>query len=99
MAAQDYTLNSIEFIIKKAKFYDKFSGKLNTRQAKVIERIFTEGADGFKGGLSADNYISIALTSKATVTRDLQDLVEMQALIKTGILKGTRYYINLEQLV
>jgi Fic family protein len=87
-------MSSIEFIIKKAKFYDKFKKRLNVRQEKVIQRIFEEGVDGFKGGLSADNYISIAPTSKATATRDLQDLVAMEALTKTGILKGTRYYIN-----
>ena len=67
------------------------------RLEKVIQRIFEECIDGFKGGLSADNYISIIPTSKATATRDLQDLVEIKALTKTGILKGTRYYINLEE--
>jgi len=46
--------------------------------------MFEEGIDGFKGGLSADNYISISKTSRATATRDLQDLVEKGALTKTG---------------
>lgn len=34
--------------------------------------------DGFKGGLSAEN---CAKTSRATATRDLQDLVEKSALM------------------
>lgn len=38
--------------------------------------MFREGTAGFKGGLSAENYIAIAKTSRATATRDLQDLVE-----------------------
>ena len=57
--------------------------------------MFREGIDGFKGGLSADNYISITKTSRATATRDLQDLVEMGALTKTGELRHTRYHLNL----
>lgn len=65
------------------------------RQAKVIERIFREGPDGFKGGLSAENYIAITGTSRATTTRDLQDLVEIGALSRTGDRRHTRYWLAL----
>jgi Fic family protein len=61
--------------LAKAKFYDKHRGTFNARQEKVIARIFREGIDGFRGGLSAENYISITGTSRATATRDLQDLI------------------------
>jgi Fic family protein len=54
-----------------------------------------EGIDGFKGGLSAENYISISKASRATATRDLQDLVEKGALTRTGALRHTRYHLNL----
>jgi Fic family protein len=57
--------------------------------------MFGEGIDGFRGGLSAENYVSISKTSRATATRDLQDLVEKGALIKTGELRHTRYYLSL----
>jgi Fic family protein len=57
--------------------------------------MFREGIDGFKGGLSPDNYITITKTSRATATRDLQDLVTMGALTKTGELRHTRYHLNL----
>lgn len=57
--------------------------------------MFKEGIDGFKGGLSAENYISIAKTSRATATRDLQDLVEKRALTRTGERRHTRYYFKL----
>ena len=69
----------------------------NERQAKVIERIFREGPDGFKGGLSAENYIAITGMSRATTTRDLQDLVEMGALSRTGDRRHTRYWLALSQ--
>ena len=58
--------------------------------------MFREGIDGFKGGLSAENYISITKASRATATRDLQDLVEKGALTKTGELRHTRYFLHLE---
>jgi Fic family protein len=57
--------------------------------------MFHEGIDGFKGGLSADNYIGITKAARATATRDLQDLVEKGALTKTGALRHTRYHLNM----
>jgi Fic family protein len=52
--------------------------------------------DGFKGGLSAENYISITGAARATATRDLQDLVNKGALVRTGALKSTRYHLNID---
>ena len=46
-------------------------------------------------GLSAEKYLSITKTSRATATRDLADLVSLGAFEKTGQLKGTRYLIKL----
>jgi len=95
--AQANTQMRIEFIIEKAKLYDRLRGKLNTRQGKVIERMFREGIDGFKGGMSAKNYISITAAPRTTVTRDLRDLVSKGGLIKTGQLRHTRYYLNIPE--
>ena len=93
--AQRTTETHIQFLINKAKLYDRLRGKFNERQEKVIGRIFREGPEGFKGGLSSENYVSITRTSTATATRDLRELVELGALIKTGKLKGTRYLLSL----
>lgn len=95
LEAQNYSQSMIEFLIKKAKFYAKHKALLNPRQEKVLARIFQEGIEGFKGGLSAENYLSITSTSRATATRDLQDLVDKKILNKKGQLKGTRYYLHL----
>jgi Fic family protein len=95
LEAQNNTIKRVDFYVAKAKFYENFRDELNERQAKVIARMFKEGIDGFKGGLSADNYISISKTSRATATRDLQDLVEKGALTKTGELRHTRYYLKI----
>ncbi|MFO1259288.1 MAG: Fic family protein [Gammaproteobacteria bacterium] len=96
LEAQGYSLEIIDFLIEKNKFYDRARGFLNERQAKVIARLFREGPSGFKGGLSAENYISITGTSRATATRDLRDLVEKKLLLKVGELKGTRYHLNIK---
>lgn len=96
--AQQRTMRLVEFSIAKAKLYDRLGEQLNARQAKVIDRLFKEGPDGFKGGLSAENYISITKTSRATATRDLADLVKKDALTKKGELKHTRYYLNIQTI-
>jgi Fic family protein len=98
LRAQQVTLARVGFFIAKAHFYDRHREKLNLRQAKVIDRIFREGPDGFKGGLSAENYLSITGTSRATATRDLQDLVEMDAVTRTGERRYARYWINLDEV-
>lgn len=96
--AQNNTLKIIEFLIEKAKFFDRFSNHINERQTKAIKRVFNAGHEGFKGGLSADNYIGIVKTSASTATRDLKDLVDKGILHKTGELKSTRYWLALEEM-
>lgn len=93
--AQAQAQHMVDFLIAKTKFYDRLRGQLNERQEKAIARMMREGPDGFKGGLSADNYIRITETSRATATRDLQDLVEKNALVRVGSLKSTRYHLNI----
>lgn len=95
LAALENTHARIDFYIAKARFHDIHRGRLNIRQEKAIARMIREGPDGFKGGLSAENYISITKASRATATRDLNDLVEKGALTKTGSLRHTRYWLNL----
>ncbi|MBO6541619.1 MAG: Fic family protein [Alphaproteobacteria bacterium] len=97
LEAQSYTHQRIEFIIQKTKFYDRYRGQFNKRQEKAIARIFREGPDGFTGGLSAENYISITKTSRTTATRDLSDLVTKGAFSRTGELKGTRYHLAMAE--
>lgn len=96
LKAQVYTQRMIGFLVSKTKFFDRFRGELNERQEKVIGRIFSEGIEGFEGGLRAEKYRRITKTSKATATRDLADLVKKGAMEKAGELKGARYRLRLE---
>ena len=95
LESQNHTQKLIEFLLAKAHLFEKLKGQINERQEKVLTRIFAEGLSGFKGGLSAENYIKITKTSRATATRDLQDLLDKGALFKKGELKGTRYFLSL----
>lgn len=93
--AQDDAEKTIQFTIKKVKFFDKHNKRLNERQRKVINRILEEGINGFKGGMNVKKYISITNTSKATATRDLQELAEMNVFIIKGAGRSTSYEIKI----
>lgn len=45
--------------------------------------------------MSAKKYMSLTKTSKATATRDLQDLVEKGIFAVTGAGRSVRYHLNL----
>ena len=95
LAAQQTTLRRVEFFVAKARFYERMRGRLNARQDKAIGRMFREGVDGFTGGMSAEKYIAITGASRATATRDLQDLAAKGALTRTGERRHTRYHLDL----
>lgn len=97
LAAQVEAEEQIEFTLKKTKFFDRFKGKLNDRQLTVIRRMLEEGTKGFEGGMNARKYIGLTKTSKATATRDMQELVELEAFILAGNARGrsTSYQVNL----
>lgn len=95
LAAQQRTLDRVHFLLAKTRLLDRLRGRINARQEKGLLRMFAEGPDGFRGGLSAANYRTITDAASATATRDLAELVELEALRREGELKHTRYYLNL----
>ncbi|HAT1976585.1 TPA: Fic family protein [Legionella pneumophila] len=97
LEAQQSTYMYIDFIIKKSVILREAEGKINPRQEKVLLRLFHAGPEGFGGGLSAKNYMSITGATIATTTRDLNDLVKKNILKRTGELKATRYFLNLDK--
>jgi len=95
LQAQEESINMLYFLMEKAKIFAALTGQLNERQEKALLRMFAEGPEGFKGGMSAGKYITITKASRATATRDLADLVEKRVLVKTGELRHARYALNL----
>jgi Fic family protein len=92
--AQRRTLALAEFLIDKGKLFERLKGQINERQEKALLRMFREGPDGFKGGMSAGKYATITGASPATTTRDLVALVEKGALLRAGELRHARYHLR-----
>ena len=92
LEAQDRTSALVHFILSKARLLDRLRGQLNPRQEKALLRVLREGPGGFKGGLSAGNYITVTGASPATATRDLADMVAKGALVRSGERRHARYY-------
>jgi len=76
--------NQIDFTLRKVKFFDRHEDQLSERQKKVINRMLDEGPDGFEGGMNARKYKGLTRVSKATATRDIQQLVDMGAFVRHG---------------
>src|SRR5215470_14446885 len=91
--AQRRTIGLVEFLIDKTRLLDRLKGQLNARQEKALLRMFREGPEGFRGGLSAGKYSTITGASPATTTRDLSDLVAKGALIREGERRYARYQL------
>jgi Fic family protein len=97
LTAQTEAEAQIDFTLKKTKFFDHYKNKLNERQLTVIKRMLEEGTKGFEGGMNAKKYMAITKTSKATATRDLQELLQTGAFILAGNAGGrsTSYLVNI----
>ena len=92
--AQRRTIALVEFLIDKTKLLDRLKGQLNPRQEKALLRMFREGPEGFRGGLSAGKYSTITGASPATTTRDLADLVAKDAMVREGERRYARYHLS-----
>ncbi|HJU04318.1 MAG TPA: Fic family protein [Nitrospiraceae bacterium] len=95
LEAQIQAEEQIDFTLKKTRLFDRFRDRLNERQLQTLRRMLEEGPKGFEGGISAKKYMSITGASKATATRDLQDLAEQGVLVPSGGGRSTRYKVNL----
>ena len=95
LTAQSGVVKQIEFTFKKTRFFEENKAKLNERQHKVINKMLNAGEEGFEGGMTAKKYMSITRTSKATATRDLQALAEMNIFKPKGGGRSVRYELIL----
>jgi len=91
--AVEHSQQLVRFTVEKARLFDRVRGQINPRQEKALLRMLAEGLNGFAGGMSANKYMQITGAISRTASRDLQSLVELGVFIKTGQLKGTRYWV------
>ena len=92
--AQQRTEDEIEFTLNKTRFFDRIQDLVNARQLKVLKRMLKEGPEGFEGGMTSKKYMAITKTTKATATRDLQDLVKKEICRTTGGGRSVSYQMN-----
>ena len=93
--AQQYAIDVLDFSIRKTQFYDKHKPVMNERQTKAINKMLDAGKEGFESGMTAKKYISITKTTKATATRDLQELVTHGILKQNLAGRSTNYSLDL----
>lgn len=95
LVAQRYVEQQINFTLKKSAYFNKFEYNLNERQLKVIQKMLQSGTTPFEGGMSAKKYMAITGISKATATRDLQDLLAIGAVRQIGEGRSVRYELTI----
>jgi Fic family protein len=85
----------VEFLLAKTRLLDRLRDQLNPRQNKALLRMLAEGAEGFKGGMTAAKYLAITKTSPATARRDLAELVTLGVFTREGERRHTRHHLTL----
>lgn len=93
--AQIQAEEKINFTLKKTKLFDRFEKNMNERQLRAVRRMLEDGPDSFEGGMTAKKYMVITKASRATATRDLQELADMKVLVQEGAGRSVRYKVNL----
>ncbi|MBK1621016.1 hypothetical protein CKO42_21840 [Lamprobacter modestohalophilus] len=94
--AQEIARGEIDFVLSKARFWERYAGQLNARQSRMVNRVFAEGTKGFEGGISTGKYESLCKCSRATAYRDLSALVRMGVLeALPGGGRNTRYQLRM----
>jgi Fic family protein len=85
----------VAFLIDERELLASLQGALNARQERGLRGVLAEGPEGFRGGLSAGNYVAITQASPATARRDLADLVQRGAFARTGERRHARYHLTI----
>lgn len=94
--AQRDAKSMVQFTLKKVQFFDRYKDKLNERQSKAVLKMMEQGVDGFEGGMTARKYMSITRASKATATRDLQQLYDLGVFSRDGGGRSVCYQLNFD---
>lgn len=79
--AIDMAHHALDSVLEKAHFWQRVSGvALNERQVKIINRLL----DGFEGKLTSSKWAAIAKSSTDTALRDINELLELGILQRSG---------------
>jgi Fic family protein len=89
---------TVEKVLGIARFWQNVAGlDLNKRQKKGLQKLLEAGPGGFEGGLKPHKFKNMTGASRATVNRDISDLVAKGVLVpgEAGG-RSTSYDLNWE---
>jgi len=73
----------LEYLLEKTRFWDIHrSDALNPRQVKVLNKVLDVGNENFEGGINTKKYMAMTKVSKATVVRDIKELVDKGCIVQ-----------------
>jgi len=79
--AVDLAHRALDVVLGKAHFWQRVAGiALNERQVKILNRLL----DGFEGKLTSSKWDAMAKSSRDTALRDINELVELGILERSG---------------
>jgi predicted transcriptional regulator len=85
---------AVKFIAAKRAYLAKYESAFSDRAKKVILRMFEDGEEGVKSGLSASKWVRMAKVSKRTAERDLAELAAVGAVVAVNDGPQTRYQLD-----
>ena len=92
----DETLQKVEVVQTKAKFWDKHRDiQLNDRQKKVILKMLSYLPEKFEGGMRVNKYMSLTKSQRLTASRDIADLVQKGIFESFGKGRGVYYELKI----
>lgn len=92
----DEALSSIEYIVQKTAFWDKYKDiDFNARQRNVLNAILDNNSKSSHKELSTKKYIKLAKTTSATASRDIKSLLSFGCIKQVEGTSGrnVRYYL------
>jgi len=89
-------ISAAKFIAAKSTFLTRYERLMSERARKVVLRMFRDGPTGVASGLSAAKWMRMTKVSKATATRDLEELEKTGAIIREGESVATHYRLRLD---
>ena len=88
-------VSAMRFVKAKRDYLAQYEGGFSEQARKVVLRMFEDGEEGVKAGLSAAKWMRMAKVSKATATRELAELVAQGAIVPDALGgPSTRYRLK-----
>jgi Fic family protein len=88
-AAVDHANGTLDAVLHKSRFWHRVHGAaLNERQVQVLNRLL----DGFEGKLTTAKFAALAKCSTDTALRDLNALVALGVLLRSGAAGRSTHY-------